>query len=139
MPEPLTVEARIRVLAKVIGVPFVMVCGLAAFVVFAFAPVDDYWLRLLGFLILGTIIVASAGRIWRGGEQGTTDLEVVHGESRLTMGDIPLAAAAAMLTRAIFAFSRRPLAEPSGILRGTPAVSEYLIGASDAALPQEAE
>src|SRR2546422_9687545 len=87
MPEPLTVEARIRVLAKVIGVPFVMVCGLAAFVVFAFAPVDDYWLRLLGFLILGTIIVASAGRIWRGGEQGTTDLEVVHGDSRLTMGN----------------------------------------------------
>lgn len=69
---------KLRLIASIAGITVVMVAALVAFVYFATISLPDY-MKVVGLLILGSTIVATTYRIWKGGEQGTIGLEITDG------------------------------------------------------------
>jgi hypothetical protein len=127
-----------RFFATVFGNPAVVVAALIAFVFVAYSPLE-VWPKVLAFAILGSLIVGGAFRLFRGGEQGTTDLEVTPG--RLQMTNIPLSIASAILTQGLHVYQRQlqPLPKPLGVVTGNPAESTGVSELPSAGLPDQAE
>jgi hypothetical protein len=72
--------------------------------------------------------LAATYRIVKGGDQGTTDLEITDGQRKIAISNIPLGSAA-ILTRAINLYGRYPLPRATGVIKdgGSPADEKDLI------------
>lgn len=127
-----------RFFATVFGNPAVVVAALIAFMFVAYISLE-FWLKVFAFAILGSLIIAGAFRLFRGGEQGTTDLQVTPG--RLQMTNIPLSIASAILTQGLHVYQRQlqPLPKPTGVVTGNPAESTGVSELASAGLPDQAE
>jgi hypothetical protein len=116
-----------RLIARAAGLPVVMLGALAAFVCFATITLD-FSLAWFGLIILSCPILAATYRIVKGGDQGTTDLEITDGQRKIAISNIPLGSAG-ILTRAINLYGRYPLPRATGVVKegGNPADEKDLI------------
>jgi hypothetical protein len=131
-----------RFVAKVLGMPAVLLGGLGLFVLLVWVvihgPIQD-WLKLL-ILVFYAIpgLGAIAWRICRGGEQGPTDVVITETPTSRTIaiGNLPLANAPSELPRALRVFERlNPVPRPIGTVHGSPANPADLEEDKQAALP----
>jgi len=95
------------------------------------------WFKLGMGGIVCPLIWAFAFRLIRGGEQGTTDLEIT--DTGLSITNIPLSVTADVLTRAIKAQQRKPLPLAAGVIEGNPAVESNLVAKPVSALTEGSE
>lgn len=127
-----------RLAARVWGLPAVAVAAIAASAIIVFAP-GPLSPKVIALIIVGVVIAALSFRIVKGGEQGTTDLEIVDGERRITIINIPLGVAQAVLGRGLNVYARRPLALPAGVIKGVPAQRSSVVELASAGLPESVE
>ena len=125
-----------RLLATVAGNSATVIAALVLCGFMAYLPLPD-WLKLIFVLIPGAIVITGAIRLLRGGDQGTTDLEVTP--DRILMTNIPLNSAARLLGQGLDAYQRQPLPRPSGVVQGNPADEKNLITLDSAGLTDQAE
>src|SRR5438132_6038551 len=130
-----------RFVAKVLGVPAVMLGGIFSFpwlvstVLSSNAP---DWLRASIIAAYALLILGAVGwRMCRGGEQGPTDIVIQEtAASRIiTVSNVPLASGPAGQALETFR-SLPPVPRPIGIVRGNPSVDSDLVMDAKAALPE---
>jgi hypothetical protein len=122
-------------LGRVQGVYVLGLAALIALVLLAFAPASER-LLLSGFGIILVMVLAVGWRVVRGGDQGTTDLEVTPGA--LKMSNIPLVVATSVLQRALGVYLEQqhlPIPKPVGTVHGSPANLANVEEDKQAALP----
>ncbi len=128
---------KARLIARVLGLPAVAVVAIAALIGIGFTPMES-WLKLIALLLDGSVLVASAVRIFKGGEQGPTDLEITDGPRRIAITNIPLSQAV-ILSRGLGIYGRRPMPRPAGVVTGNPAETANVVELASAALPENTD
>jgi hypothetical protein len=119
-----------RLIARVVGVPAVLLGTLWTFVRLAYAPIPD-WLKLIAFILIAALFMLLGLRMYYGSDQGGTDVHVDLGDRKYSAVNVPLAAIS-ILDRALSAWARRrPLPPARGRVEGTPALERNLIPGSD--------
>jgi hypothetical protein len=129
-------ELKARLSANITGLTVVMMAAIVGLVVLSFSPLSD-GLLLFSLIIIALPIAAVAYRICRGGDQGSTDLEITP--DGMFIRNIPLGDVGNIFSRGLRAFARRPLPTPKGIVKGSPANAEDVLEVNDAELPADAE
>ncbi len=120
-----------RLIARVVGIPVVLLGTLWAFIQVAYAPIPD-WLKLIAFILIAALFLLLGLRMYYGSDQGGTDVHVDLGDRRYSAVNVPLGAIS-ILDRALAAWARRrPLPPARGRVEGSPAIEANVIPSSDA-------
>lgn len=129
-----------RFVAKVLGIPAVMLGSIFAFpwlvAVVVSGSIPD-WLRALVIMLYALLILAAAGwRLCRGGEQGPTDIVIQETATARTITISNVHLVGGPTGKALETFAQMPpVPRPIGIVRGSPAAQADLIVDARAALP----
>src|SRR5260370_38912779 len=123
-------------------VPGVYVLGLGALVALVLLGVfgTSDLVSLCGFGIVFIMVLAIAWRVVRGGDQGTTDVQVTRDGVQIT--NIPLNSAAEILRRALGVYIEQhhlplPMPKPVGIVTGNPSEAVAVHALPSAELPKD--
>jgi len=104
-----------RVLARVRGLTVVLVGGLAAFVIFASFELPT-WEKIVGYSVIGLLIVLASLKLFISGEEGPTDFHAPE----FAMSNLPpWIALILIMNGSLRAYLNRPRPREAGIIEGS--------------------
>lgn len=128
----------LNLLGRVQGVYVLGLAALGSLVLLSLTLISER-LMLCGFGLILLLILAVCWRVVRGGDQGTTDLEITRDGVRMT--NIRLGVSTLVLQRALGVYLEQqqvqlPMPKPVGVVTGNPSAEDAVIALSSAELPQ---